>query len=236
MTPSSSEKGILRYSTFSRLNHWVIAITFVCLVLSGLAFFHPFFFDLTALFGGPIVTRMVHPFIGVIMALCFVVMAIRFFKVNLFKRHDIEWMKHIGDVLSNRDELAPPIGINNPGQKLVYWLMVMSVPLLLISGIVIWRPYFAEYFPREWLRVSSLVHAYVAFVAIITLIIHVYSAIWVKGSFRAMTQGRVSRAWAKHHHRLWYDDIVEQERKEKERTGSRSGAVNEHHMPTKGTP
>jgi formate dehydrogenase subunit gamma len=236
MTPSSTEKGILRYSTFSRLNHWVIAITFVCLVLSGLAFFHPFFFDLTALFGGPTVTRMVHPFIGVIMALCFVVMAIRFFKVNLFKRHDIEWMKHIGDVLSNRDELAPPIGINNPGQKLVYWLMVTSVPLLLLSGIVIWRPYFAEYFPREWLRFSSLVHAYVAFVAIITLIIHVYSAIWVKGSFRAMTQGRVSRAWAKHHHRLWYDEIVEQERKEKERTGSHTNAVNEHHMPTKGTP
>lgn len=237
MTPSSNEKGILRYSTFSRLNHWIIAITFVCLVLSGLAFFHPFFFDLTALFGGPTMARILHPFIGVVMSVFFIIMAVRFFKVNLFKRHDIEWVKHLGDVLSNRDELAPPIGANNPGQKLVYWLMVLSVPVLLISGFFIWRPYFADILPREWLRFSVLVHAYVGFLAIVTLIIHVYSAIWVKGSFRAMTQGRVSRAWAKHHHRLWYDEIVEQERKEKSRPdGSPTAAMNDHHQPSKGTP
>lgn len=233
-TPSDNKRGILRYTTFSRLNHWFIAFTFVCLTLSGLAFFHPFFFDLTALFGGPTMTRILHPFIGVAMSLGFVVIAVRFFKVNLFKRHDVAWVRRIGDVLANRDELAPPIGANNPGQKLVYWVMLLSVPALLLSGFFIWRPYFADILPRGWLRFSSLVHAYVAFVAIVTLIIHVYSAIWVKGSFRAMTQGRVSRAWAKHHHRLWYDEIVEQERREGGERGERP--LDEHRMPDKGTP
>lgn len=56
----------------------------------------------------------------------------------------------------------------------------------------------------------------------------------VKGSFRAMTQGRVSRAWAKHHHRLWYDEIVEQERREGGERGERP--LDEHRMPDKGTP
>ena len=43
--------------------------------------------------------------------------------------------------------------------------------------------------------------------AILAIIIHIYSAIWVKGSIRAMTRGTVSAAWAKHHHPAWYKEI-----------------------------
>ena len=62
-------------------------------------------------------------------------------------------------------------------------------------------------------RLASMGHAYVAFLAIITLIIHIYSGIWVKGSFQAMVRGRVSKAWARHHHSLWYEEEMEKERK-----------------------
>ncbi|WP_106475618.1 formate dehydrogenase subunit gamma [Phytohalomonas tamaricis] len=213
MSHSNRERGILRYDWWSRVNHWLIAFSFVMLVLSGLAIFHPYFWSFTGLFGGPIPTRIIHPFIGVFMAFFFLIMAVRFFKVSLIKRYDIQWVKQIGDVLSNRDERLPPVGKNNAGQKMVYWLMVTSVPLLLISGIVIWQPYFAPAMPRLWLRVAAVVHAYAAFAAIITLIIHIYSAIWVKGSIRAMVQGRVSKAWAKHHHNLWYEEEMEKQRR-----------------------
>lgn len=208
MSHSNVRRGILRYGWWSRTNHWIVAISFVLLTLSGLALFYPAFFSLTGLFGGPTQTRIVHPYIGVFMTLFFLIQAIRFFGDNLIRRHDIQWLKQIDDVLANRDERLPPVGKNNAGQKLVYWIFLATVPILLVTGIVLWRPWVAPGMPIWALRWAAMIHAYVAFVAIVTLIIHVYSAIWVKGSVRAMTQGRVSRAWARHHHSLWYEEVA----------------------------
>src|SRR5690554_6522546 len=117
MSHSNVKYGILRYSTWTRINHWLIAFSFVLLTLSGLALFYPAFFGLTALFGGPEPTRIVHPYIGVFMSLFFVIQAIRFFGDHLIRRHDVQWARQIGDVLSNRAERLPPVGKNNFGQK-----------------------------------------------------------------------------------------------------------------------
>ncbi|MBO9645344.1 MAG: hypothetical protein J7603_19715, partial [Pseudacidovorax sp.] len=46
-----------RYSDGTRTNHWIVALLFVCAGLTGLAFFHPFFWPLTALFGVPKASR-----------------------------------------------------------------------------------------------------------------------------------------------------------------------------------
>lgn len=208
MSHSNVRHGILRYGWWTRTNHWIVAICFVLLTLSGLAFFYPAFFGLTALFGGPEQTRIVHPYIGVFMSVLFAIQAVRFFSDNLFRRHDVQWTRQIRDVLTNRDERLPAVGKNNAGQKLVYWIFLATVPVLLITGIVLWRPWIADGMPVWALRWAVTIHAYAAFIAIITLVIHIYSAIWVKGSVRAMTQGRVSHAWARHHHPLWYEDIM----------------------------
>jgi formate dehydrogenase subunit gamma len=208
MSHSNVKHGILRYGWWTRVNHWLIAITFVMLTLSGLALFYPAFFGLTALFGGPEPTRIVHPYIGVFMSVFFIIQAVRFFGDNLIRKHDVQWARQIRDVLSNRDERLPPVGKNNAGQKLVYWIFLATVPVLLITGIVLWRPWIADDMPIWALRWAAMIHAITAFIAIITLVIHIYSAIWIKGSVRAMTQGRVSHAWARHHHGLWYEDIM----------------------------
>src|SRR5690606_40581629 len=72
----------------------------------------------------------------------------------------------------------------------LYWIFLATVPVLLVTGIVLWRPWIADGMPVWALRWAVTIHAYAAFIAIITLVIHIYSAIWVKGSIRAMTQGR----------------------------------------------
>ena len=63
-----------RYTASERANHWVTGICFILLALSGLALFHPALFPLTSLFGGGVWTRILHPFVGVVMMLFFVVM------------------------------------------------------------------------------------------------------------------------------------------------------------------
>ena len=39
-------------------------------------------------------------------------------------------------------------------------------------------------------------------------IMHVYAALWVKGTVPAMTRGTVSRGWAKANHPLWHDEVT----------------------------
>ena len=46
-----------------------------------------------------------------------------------------------------------------------------------------------------------------AFVLVTSIIVHVYAAIWVKGSVGAMLTGKVSRAWARRHHPGWYKEV-----------------------------
>jgi hypothetical protein len=56
-----------RYRDATRMNHWFVAIMFFAAALSGLAFFHPALFFLSALFGGGPWTRILHPFMGLLM-------------------------------------------------------------------------------------------------------------------------------------------------------------------------
>ena len=62
---------IERYEASDRINHWLVAITFILLALSGLALFHPSMFFLTNLFGGGPWTRNLQPFIGLVMFVAF---------------------------------------------------------------------------------------------------------------------------------------------------------------------
>lgn len=198
---------ILRYSAGERTNHWVTAITFVMLALSGLALFHPSMFWLSNLFGGGTWTRILHPFIGIVMVVSFAILALRFWHHNLLTRADGVWLRKIGDVITNHEEALPEVGRYNAGQKLLFIVMVLCMLGLLLSGIVIWRAYFSFYFPITVIRLASVLHAVCAFVLICGIIVHIYAAVWIKGSVAAMTRGTVTRGWAWKHHRAWFREV-----------------------------
>lgn len=201
-------KLIQRHTPAERRNHWAVAITFVLLALSGLALFHPAFFFLTSLFGGGTWTRILHPFIGVVMVLLFAILALRFAPQNRITDADRQWIRQLKDVVCNKDDRLPEAGKYNAGQKYLFWTLAISIALLLVSGILIWQPYFAPKIPIGLVRLAVLIHAVSAFVAIAAILVHIYAAIWVKGSVRAMTRGTVSHAWARRHHRAWYKEVT----------------------------
>jgi len=199
---------IERYSPNERSNHWITAITFVLLALSGLAMFHPAMAWLAALFGGGQWTRILHPFFGIVMFVSFAFLVLRFWGHNRFEPEDRQWLRQIDDVLANREEKLPKIGKYNAGQKLLFFVLVLSMIALLLSGIVIWREYFSHFFPIGLRRFSSLLHAFFAFVIIMSIIVHIYAGIWIKGSIKAMTQGTVSYGWARKHHPKWFESLM----------------------------
>jgi formate dehydrogenase subunit gamma len=201
-------KPVSRYTTAARINHWITAVSLVLLALSGLALFHPSLYFLTTLFGGGQMTRILHPWIGVVLAISFLGLFIRFFTLNFWKREDTVWMKNIGKVINAKDEELPELGKYNAGQKLVFWGQSLLIVVLFCSGIVLWDFYFAEYTTIEQKRWSAVAHALAAVAAILIWIVHVYAVIWVKGTLRAMTRGSVSGGWAWKHHRKWFRQEV----------------------------
>jgi formate dehydrogenase subunit gamma len=142
------------------------------------------------------------------MVVAFFLLGAKMWSDNRMEPRDREWLKHFREVAEDREENVPEVGRYNAGQKLIFWLIVVCLPVLFLSGIVIWRSYFAEYFPIEALRFAGLLHAFFAFVLILAIVIHIYAAIWVRGSVRAITRGTVSYGWAWKHHRLWFRDAI----------------------------
>jgi formate dehydrogenase subunit gamma len=197
-----------RYTAAARVNHWITAISLVLLALSGLALFHPSLYFLTGLFGGGTLTRMIHPFIGVVLLLSFIGLFFRFWKLNLWGKTDSVWLGRLKDVLTNKEENLPEVGKYNAGQKMVFWSMSLVIVILAASGVVIWQQFFSGYFTVDQQRVAMLIHAIVAIVAICVWIVHVYAAIWVRGTIGAMTRGRVTGGWAWRHHRRWLRELV----------------------------
>jgi len=138
---------IVRYTAVNRVNHWITAICFVLMVLSGLSMFHPMLFFLSALFGGGQWTRAVHPWIGIVLLISYLGLIIQFWRENLVEREDIEWLKQAQFVITNDEENAPEVGRNNAGQKIVFWSMTFLIPVLFLSGLVIWVVYFGAATP-----------------------------------------------------------------------------------------
>src|SRR5260370_16450547 len=79
--------------------------------------------------------------------------------------------------------------------------MALLVPVLLLTGLVIWDVYFSAYTTIEQQRIAVLIHCLAAAAAIIIWIIHVYAPIWVRGSARTMTPGYATPGWAWRHPR-----------------------------------
>jgi formate dehydrogenase subunit gamma len=196
-----------RYSAASRLAHWAVAIAYVLLFLSGLALFHPYFYWLSLVWGGGAFMRIMHPFLGVALAVLFFFYALRLWRDNVLVPSDREWLDKMLDYMNKKAEVRVE-GKYNAGQKLMYWSMIVCIGALLLSGIVIWRPYFADSFSADSRRLANVLHAVFAFIMFVGIGVHVYAAYWTKGSITAMTRGTVSRAWAKFHHPGWYRGVA----------------------------
>ena len=203
-----SQRYLRRYRESTRMNHWFVALLFFAAGLSGLAFFHPSLFFFTGLFGGGQWTRILHPFFGVAMVVGFAFMFFTMWRDNVLDRNDVEWIKKSPAMLKGDKSGMPPVGKYNAGQKLVFWVFGISLLLLFVTGFMFWSPWFVGFFPILVRRIAVFVHAASAFALILSVITHIYAAIWVKGTVRAMTRGTVTERWAKLNHPLWHKKMT----------------------------
>lgn len=199
---------VVRYGPGKRINHWVTAISLILLLLSGLSMFHPSLFFLTDLFGGGQTTRWIHPWIGVVLFISFFILFAQLWKLNIPNRDDVRWASQITDVIGGHEERLPELGKYNAGQKFIFWGMAALIIVLIVTGFMAWEQYFGTLTSIPTQRVALLVHSLAAVAIILIFILHVYAAIWTRGTIRAMTRGTVTGGWAWRHHRKWFKTMA----------------------------
>lgn len=203
---------VRRYIAFTRWNHWFTALCFILLMLSGFALFHPSLFGLTALFGGGQNTRWLHPFLGIALSISFLGMFVQLVHLNIIRREDLVWTRNIKDVVTGNEDRLPELGKYNFGQKTVFWGMFWLIGALLITGIMMWYQYFPDLVTVQTRRVAILVHSISAVLIVLVLILHIFAALWTRGTLRAMTRGTVTGGWSWRHHRKWLRELARRQR------------------------
>lgn len=206
--------NVPRYGAASRIAHWLVAVAYVLLFASGLALFHPYFYWLSLLYGGGPFMRLLHPFLGVALFVLFFAYAARIWHENVLLKSDWNWLARAFDVMFKKEEVEVE-GKYNAGQKLMFWSMVLVIAGLMFTGVFIWRPYFAHLFSADVRRLANVTHAAFGFIMFVGIGVHVYAAIWTKGSITGMIRGHVPRAWARFHHPGWYKEITAADGKRK---------------------
>lgn len=205
-----SRDDLQRFTYLERVVHWVVGLSFVFLLLTGLAFSHPRLFWITALVGGGQTARVLHPWVGLLFSTGFVLMFLLWMRDMRLNAGDRAWLRAIRHYAVHDKQAVPPAGKYNGGQKLFFWAISLLGLAYLVSGVPMWLPGGALGFGPFYgdvVNVSRLVHYAATIGGGLLLIVHVYlGTVAYPGTLGAMLHGRVTGAWAKLHHPLWHED------------------------------
>ena len=199
-----SGQKILRFKAFERFSHWLTAVSFVILGLTGLNITFGKLLLLPVV--GPdtfsdisVLAKYAHNFASFAFMAGLVLIIVIFFKDNLPAKVDLDWVKQGGGFIKGKHA---PAGKFNPGEKLVYWLSLAAGIGVSLSGILLLFPFYGTDIPD--MQIAQGLHAVVAVLFIALILGHIYiGTLGMEGAFEAMGTGEVDLNWAKEHHDLW---------------------------------
>jgi formate dehydrogenase subunit gamma len=211
-----SGKRILRFDAFERFSHWLTAVSFVILGLTGLNI--TFGKSLLLPLIGPDAfasvsqaAKYVHNFVSFSFVAGLVLIMVIFFRDNLFEKVDLEWIKQGGGFIKNRHA---PAGRFNFGEKLIYWLSVAGGIAVSLSGFCLLFPFYGTDIAE--MQFGHAIHAVVSVLFVTLILAHIYiGTLGMEGAFEAMGTGEVDLNWAKEHHDLWLaQQLANEDRRE----------------------
>jgi len=202
-----SGRAIVRFNAFERFVHWMTAVCFVILALSGL--------NIT--FGRPLLLPLMRPesfttfsewakyahnYLSFPFTLGVVLIFLMWVGGNIPTRVDIEWLKRGGGMIGHDH---PPAYRFNAGQKLIYWIVVLGGGAAAVSGYMLIFPFYGT--TIETMQQAEIAHSIVAMLFIAAMLAHIYiGTIGMEGAFEAMGSGTVDLNWAREHHSLWLEE------------------------------
>jgi formate dehydrogenase subunit gamma len=197
-----TDRLLERFTFAERIVHWVVAVSFVILVLTGLGFSYPGLAWINVVFGGGPAARVLHPWSGIVLSIGLLCMLLLWFRQMFLTDQDKKWLRAIRYYIRHEDDKVPEAGKYNAGQKMYFWTTAALIVILLLTGVPLGFP---ASFGAGLLLTARVLHYLAGLAGAGLLIIHVYLAVIAyPGTARAMLYGTVTRAWARLHHPLWY--------------------------------
>ncbi len=203
-----SAHTIQRFSWFERFVHWLVAIAFVVLAITGLNI--TFGRGLLLPWMGPEafsawteMGKYAHNYLSFAFTIGIVLMFFMWVASNLPTRVDFEWMKRGGGMLGGEEPSAYKF---NAGEKLIFWLAVFGGGATAVSGFILLFPFYGT--GITGMELAQIGHSVVGVLFIAAMFVHVYmGTIGMQGAFEGMATGDVDVNWAKAHHDLWYEEV-----------------------------
>jgi formate dehydrogenase subunit gamma len=199
---------IERWKRLDRANHWLVAVLFIILTISGLSILYGKFFlkDVMgdSLWAGYMtMSKTLHNYLGPLFALSLLFMIVRWLKHNFFNKTDLIWFFKGGGIIGNAH---PSAGYLNGGEKVWFWMITIIGLLVCATGLVLDFQNFGQ--PRETMQIANLLHAAGSLLLIAGSFGHIYiGTIGTEGALEGMKTGYVDETWAKQHHDLWYEEV-----------------------------
>lgn len=225
-----SGRTIERFGVIERMSHWLLAVSFIILALTGLNIT----FGRTVLlpvFGKEIFSALaiggkwLHNYTAFAFMVGLAMVIVLWLLENIPNRHDLTWIAKGGGMFTKGSH--PPARKFNAGQKIIFWLVVLGGLSISISGLALLFPFqfsmfsgtfaffniFGTNLPTDLagvqeMQLATLWHAIVAVFLTVVILAHIYiGTIGMEGAFDAMGTGEVDENWAKEHHSLWVKEL-----------------------------
>ena len=210
--PTPTGRSIERFTPLERAAHWVNAIAFVVLAVSGIVMAFGKFFLLpvlgATLFGWlSFALKNLHNFAGPLFAVSLLIVILTFVKDNLPRQGDMAWLAKGGGLLGGAH--IPSAALQRRREAAVLGAACWCSAVITVgSGLVLDQlvPQIAAM--RGNMQIAHMVHGAATVLMMAMFIGHIYmGTIGTRGAYSAMRHGYVDEAWAQEHHELWYDDI-----------------------------
>jgi formate dehydrogenase subunit gamma len=204
-----SGRKVVRFTGFERFSHWLTAVSFVLLGLTGL---NITFGKLVLL---PVIgldafsdfartAKYVHNFVSFSFVVGLVLIVALWLKDNIPRKVDIDWVKQGGGFIKSKHA---PAGRFNAGEKLVFWFALGAGLAVIVSGYLLLFPFYLVNIAG--MQAAQVVHAVVAVLFVAVILAHIYiGTLGMEGAFEAMGTGEVDLNWAKEHHDQWLLDTL----------------------------
>jgi formate dehydrogenase subunit gamma len=231
-------RTITRFKAFERFGHWLLASSFIILGLTGLTsllgrkVLIPVFgrdaFSFLA-----IGSKWVHNNVSWAFIVALVIIFVVWVVHNIPDRTDLQWLARAGGLFGGSH---PPAKKFNAGQKLIFWAVIILGGSISVSGVSLLFPFEFNMFghtfstlnswgvpgwfgmadlpyplqPQEEMQYAQLWHAIVSLVLTAIIFAHIYlGSVGMEGAFDAMGKGEVEEQWAREHHSIWAEEVLE---------------------------
>lgn len=209
ITDGFSGHTILRFGGLDRFAHWLTAVSFIVLGLSGLNL--TFGKGLLLPIVGPeafaILTqagKFAHNYVSFPFVLGLVLMLLLWLKDNIPLPRDITWLAQGGGLVGRNH---PPAGRFNGGQKLIFWAVILGGAALAYTGYQLMFP--LRYTDLAGMQQASIIHGLLGAILVAIIVAHIYiGSLGMEGAFDAMGTGKVDANWAKEHHSVWVEQVA----------------------------